>query len=148
MNRRNFIKTTMLVSAALASGRAVAGEYSSRSAEGISRLTNRGNPSVLEQKHVPGIDAPAGIAPGVWFDVKVKVGFMKGHPSTPEHWITLIKLLVDGKEVAAASHAAGGVSDSTATFRIRLEKSATIEAVEHCNLHGTWISDPVKIMVS
>lgn len=148
MHRRKFIKGTLLVTAALAAGRAIPGEYDAESAEGINRLTNRENPSALEQKHVPAVAAPDEVSPRTWFDVNVNVGFMKEHPSTPGHWITMIKLLVDGKEVAETGFKSGGVSASSAHFRIRLDKSATLEAVEHCNLHGTWISDPVKIKVA
>lgn len=80
--------------------------------------------------------------------MKVKVGFMKEHPSTSGHWITMIKLLVNGKEIARADFKEGGISAATATFRVKLHTSSTLEAVEHCNLHDTWISEAVKITVS
>jgi desulfoferrodoxin (superoxide reductase-like protein) len=54
----------------------------------------------------------------------------------PGHWITKIKLLVDGSEVIESEYKKGGLNSPNALFRIRLDKSARLEAVEHCNLHG------------
>ncbi|MBI5664019.1 MAG: desulfoferrodoxin [Nitrospirae bacterium] len=113
----------------------------------MQRLSSKEKPSALEQKHVPGIEAPASVKAGEWFDVKVKVGFMGEHPSTPEHWITKIKLLVDGKNIAKTAFEVGGAAAPVATFRIKLDKTSNIEAVEDCNLHGTWISEAVRITV-
>lgn len=145
MDRRDFIKGALLTTVVMTSGKSLAGEYKEIEGMELLRLKNRDNPSVLEQKHVPAVEAPDKVHPDHWFDVKVKVGFMKEHPSTPNHWITMIKLLVDDKLAAKTKFKVGGVSSSSATFRIRLQKTSTIEAVENCNLHGTWISDPVRI---
>ncbi len=145
MKRRDFIKRGVLTAAVFAAGRSPVFAQSGHGK--FMRLENRGNPTSLEQKHVPGIEAPAKVSAGKWFDLKVRVGFMKDHPSTPGHWITMIKLLVDGKEAAVHNFKTGGVSASAASFTIRLQKTSTIEAVENCNLHGTWISDPVKIEI-
>jgi len=148
MTRRTFIKGTLLTAAAMSSGSALAGEYKQKSTKELNRLSSRDNPSVLEQKHVPGIQAPDTIESGAWFDVKINVGFMKEHPSTPGHWITKITLLVNGSEVAESDFEKGGITSSNAVFRIKLDTNATLEAIEHCNLHGTWISDPVDIKVT
>lgn len=113
--------------------------------DNINRLADKNNPSSLEKGHVPKIIVPSRINPNEWFDVVVKVGFINEHPSTEEHWITDIKLLVDGKDVAHVKHIVGGITPSEATFRIKLQTSAKLEAIEHCNLHGTWISEPVEI---
>jgi superoxide reductase len=140
MDRRTFVKGTVLAASTLALGKAFAsGE--------LLRLQNRDDPSVGEQKHVPGIEAPANATKGEWFDVKVKVGYMMEHPSTPDHWITYVKLLADGQEIARTDRLVGGVSSSSATFRIKLEATIKLEAIENCNLHGTWISDPVTVTV-
>ncbi len=119
----------------------------SQKGEKLLRLKNRENPSLLEKKHVPAIIAPKVVGAGEWFEVKVKVGFMVTHPSTPKHWITKIYLLSDGQKIAEVNYPLGGVAASEATFKIRLDKSAKLEAVENCNLHGTWISDPFEIKV-
>ena len=148
MQRREFIKGTVLATAVLAANRVLAGTYDSPGSAKVNQLTNRENPTVLEQKHVPAIEAPDKVKAGDWFDVTVKVGFMVEHPSSPGHWITGIKLLLNGMEAAETKFASGGLTSSSATFRIRLEKTSTVEAVEHCNLHGTWISDAVQVKVA
>jgi superoxide reductase len=149
MKRRDFMKTIPLVLAGiLTAGGTPASERGKSRSGKLNRLTNRSNPTVLEQKHVPKVDVPSGIKANEWFDIKVRVGFMKEHPSTPEHWITKIQLLVDGQKVAKEKHYIGGMSPSEAVFRIRLKKSGRLEAIEHCNLHGTWISEPVQVTVS
>ena len=148
MNRRSFIKGALLTAAAISSGNALAGEYKHESKKELNRLTGRDNPSVMEQKHVPGIETPDTVQSGSWFDVRINVGFMKEHPSTPGHWITKIKLLINGSEAAESELKKGGITSSNAVFRIKLDKDAKLEAIEHCNLHGTWISDPVDIKVT
>ncbi len=146
MERREFLKKAVVASAVIATGKSLAVASENPEGKELLRLKNKENPSVLEQKHVPVIESPNKVYPSDWFDVKVKVGFMKEHPSTPKHWITMIKLLIDGKEAAETDFKVGGVSASSTTFKIRLEKASTLEAVENCNLHGTWISEPVKIL--
>jgi superoxide reductase len=146
MKRRDFIKRSVLTAAVFAAGKSPL--FAQSGYEKFMRLENRENPTGLEQKHVPGIEAPAKVSADKWFDVKVRVGFMKEHPSTSGHWITMIKLLVDGKEVAVHNFKTGGVSASEALFTIRLQRTSTVEAVENCNLHGTWISGPVKIEIT
>jgi superoxide reductase len=108
MNRREFMKGVLLTGTILVSEKALAGEYKYSGKEKLNKLTDKDSPSVMEQKHVPGVETPGSAAKGNWFDVKVKVGFMKEHPSTPGHWITMIKLLVDGKEVARTDFIEGG----------------------------------------
>lgn len=150
MQRRDFIKGAVLSSAVLAVSAGGIFAEGSGQAGGmdINRLQNTKDPSVLEQKHVPAVNAPSSVKPGAWFDVNIKVGFVQEHPSTEGHWITMIKLLVDGKDVAMTDFKSGGISAPYASFRIRLDKSSTIEAVEHCNIHGTWISQPVNVKVA
>ena len=148
MNRREFIKGAVLTAALVSSGKAFASYEGEESGGGpLLELKNRENPSVGEQKHVPGIEAPSRVKKGEWFDVKVKVGFMKEHPSTPEHWITSIKLLADGDPIANVTYPVGGAAASSATFRIKVEGNTRLQAIENCNLHGTWIGDPVTVSV-
>ncbi len=148
MKRREFLKGAILSTALLASGKALATEgYSGTGKKGLLRLENPENPTVLEKKHVPAIDAPVKVAKDEWFEVKVRVGFMTVHPSTPKHWIDEITILVDGVEVAGTNFKVGGVSAPEASFKIRLNKTSTIEVIENCNLHGRWISDPVTVTV-
>jgi superoxide reductase len=149
MNRRNFLKGALLTTTVLASGQVYAEKYGQmKRREGLNRLMNKGNPSAMEQSHVPGIEAPDTVKPGTWFDVKIRVGFMKEHPSTSGHWITMIKLTADGKTVGNTMFKTGGVSAPVVVYRIKLDKTATLNAIENCNLHGTWESGPVTIKVA
>jgi len=127
----------------MASAKAFADNYKGS----LKRLSNKDNPTELEQKHVPALEAPGSVKTGEWFDVKVNVGFMKEHPSTPRHWINMIKVLVDGKEVGESRFRTGGVTGPVALLRVKLDRTSNLEAIENCNLHGTWISEPVIVKV-
>ncbi len=147
MNRRDILKATMLTAGIIFSGRAFSATEKQQVEQKINRLINRETPSMMEKKHVPALDAPASVKSGEWFNVKVNVGYEIEHPSKPGHWITEIKLIVDGVEIAKARYNRGGVSASEALFRVRLNKNSRLEAIEHCNLHGTWISGPLDVNV-
>lgn len=151
MKRRDFVKNAIFMAAFMSSGLALATDDAeterAQQDTGLLRLRNRENPTVMEQKHVPGVEAPSKVKKGEWFDVSVRVGYMKEHPSTPEHWITWVKLLVNGREAVKTEYKEGGVSWSHATFKIRVQETSTLEAIENCNLHGTWIGDPVTVAV-
>ncbi|NIS61542.1 MAG: twin-arginine translocation signal domain-containing protein, partial [Proteobacteria bacterium] len=62
MNRRDFIKGAAFTAAMMSSGVALATEYeekgSAQQDTNLLRLQNRENPTAMEQKHVPGIEAP------------------------------------------------------------------------------------------
>jgi len=116
----------------------------------INTLVHRDKPSLLEKKHVPLVEAPKVVKPGEWFKVNVKVGYMVEHPSKPDHWIDRIELQVDGKKVSEIINNAGGVTSPNACFTIRLDKPGDVklDAIADCNLHGTWLGEPVYIKVS
>ena len=148
MNRREFIKGAVLTAALVSSGRAFAKYEGDEESGGghLLKLQNREDPSMIEQKHVPTIDSTSQVNKGEWFDVKVKVGFMKEHVSKPDHWITFIKLIADGDYIAKAEYPVGGASASIAKFKVRVEDTTRLQAIAHCNLHGSWISDPVTVI--
>ncbi len=149
MERRKFVKGAVVTAAAAL----VAGKVEKSWAKGhkgqkkLSRLTNRKKPSMLEKKHVPLIKAPSQVKKGEWFNIEVKVGFMVEHPSTPEHFINEIKLLLDGHETIELENEAGGNTSPNGYFRIRLNKTCRLEAIAECNLHGAWIGEPVTVKV-
>jgi len=58
-----------------------------------------------------------------------------------------ITTLVNVVEIAGTDFKVGGVFAPEASFKIRLDKTSTIEAIENCNLHGRWISDPATVAV-
>ncbi len=148
MNRREFIKGAVLTAALVSSGRAFASYEGDEESGGgpLLKLQNREDPSVGEQKHVPAIDSTSQVTEGEWFNVEVKVGFMKEHPSKPDHWITFIKLIANGDCIAKAEYPVGGASASSAKFKVRVEGTTRLQAIAHCNLHGSWIGDPVTVI--
>ncbi len=148
MNRREFIKGAALATAFLSTGTSLAYNGSEAApGEGLLELKNRENPTPMEMGHVPAIETVPQVRKNEWFDVNVRVGFMKEHPSHAEHWITFIKLMVDGTYVAKSEFEVGGISSSSALFRIRIAETGLLHAVAHCNLHGTWLSDAVTVKV-
>ncbi len=147
MERREFLKNTAIIGAVALSTAPLLNAGTAKAEEPIHELKDPNNPSTLEKKHVPLVQAPKRVKKGEWFDVTVKVGYMLPHPSTPGHWIDDIKLLVNGKEVSEIENKAGGTTSSDGCFKIRIEAPAVLEAIAHCNLHGTWRSAPVKVAV-
>jgi len=151
MERRQFVQAGVAGAALLLAPKVVrADSYNKTLAKGkINTLTNKNSPSVLEKKHVPLVQAPKAVEKGQWFKVMVKVGFMIEHPSNPDHWIDRIELQVNGKRVSEMVNVAGGITSPNACFEIRLNGSgdAKLEAVANCNLHGTWLSEPVYVKV-
>ena len=150
MDRRNFLKNAALGAGLMASGSAlfvpsIAKADGPEVGRKLLKLQDRDNPNIMEKKHVPLIEAPGKVKPGEWFDVTVKVGYLTEHPSTPDHWITAVELWADDKMLGVMESKAGGITSPNAEFTIRLEGPATLVAVENCNLHGTWIGDPVKV---
>ncbi len=153
MKRRHFVKAGAAGAALLLAGNVIKAQaYDEvRIKKGkINTLAHKDNPTMLEKKHVPLVEAPSAVKKGEWFQVKVKVGFMLEHPSTPGHWIDRIELQVGGKKVSEIINIAGGITSPNACFTIRLPKTGDVklEAVADCNLHGTWLSEPVYVKVS
>jgi len=103
--------------------------------EGVGELVCCGQPMKLlvantvdaaKEKHVPVIEKTA-------TGVKVKIGSVP-HPMEEKHYIEWIEIIADGK--AYRQFLKPGDAPE-AVFDI---KATTIEAREHCNLHGLWKS--------
>ena len=96
-----------------------------------------------KEKHVPMIDAPASAKAGEKFTVTVQVGKVVPHPNTIEHHIQSIELyaLEEGSQYLikiAAVDLGPTFADPTITVPVMLKNSATLYAVEYCNIHGLW----------
>jgi desulfoferrodoxin-like iron-binding protein len=92
-----------------------------------------------EKKHVPAIRIirTCGLFPGVCVDVTVTVGEIP-HPMLPEHHITRIDCYVDRAYVARVSLTPG--VNPAAGLHVKTG-GGTFTAIEHCNLHGCWMSE-------
>jgi superoxide reductase len=148
VERRNFIKGTTAISMIAAVSSTISLLPALADDDFVQRIDNKNAPTTMEQKHIPLIDAPKSVKRGEWFDVKVKVGYMTEHPSTPNHWIEEIKLIVNNMKMVEVEYEVGGFSAPCATFKIKLEDKAQIVALAKCNLHGKWASEPSIIKIS
>ncbi len=152
MKRRQFVKAGVAGATLLLTGSVTqAGDQKKADAKvgKINTLVNKENPTTLEKKHVPLVEAPKSVKKDEWFQVKVKVGFMIEHPSKPDHWIDRIELQVNGKKVSEIVNVTGGTTSPNACFTIRLQSPGDVklEAVADCNIHGTWLGEPVYVKV-
>ncbi len=110
-----------------------------------------------QEKHVPVIEIPERIEPGVPFRVTVSVGKEIPHPNTTAHHIAWISVYFHPAgekfpyQVARFDFAAHGASaqgpdtstvyaEPVATFTMKTEKPGTLYAVSFCNIHGLWES--------
>jgi superoxide reductase len=96
-----------------------------------------------KEKHVPIITVPTTVAAGEPFEVTVEVGAVVQHPNTIAHHIKWIQLYAKDPDSSFAVEL--GTFNFGPTFtrpkvtvEVMLERSATLYAVEHCNLHGIW----------
>jgi desulfoferrodoxin-like iron-binding protein len=97
------------------------------------------------EKHTPVITVDGNCAPGNTVQVTVDVGQGK-HPNEAKHFIQWVELQANGLFIARAEFTAG-ITKPIATFNVVIpnEGSITLTAIERCNLHGLWESEPVKL---
>jgi superoxide reductase len=86
------------------------------------------NPSELELKHVPIIEADTN-------SVKVTVGEEK-HVMEANHWIQYIELFADDESVGRVDLSPG--EEPEAEFDVDVPNTKRIVAQELCNIHGLW----------
>lgn len=90
----------------------------------------------LELGHVPQIKAPDAVNLGVPFEVEVRVG-EKLHEMIPTHYIDWVDLYADDifltKFILTPN-----LTQPICKVMLTINKSATLRAIEHCNLHGLW----------
>jgi len=97
-----------------------------------------------KEKHAPVIYCPQKVSPEETFEVKISIGEEIPHPNTWEHHIKWIQVYVkeeDGEPIHAASFDLGPtIAEPKVIFSLKLKKSATIYAIDYCNIHGLWES--------
>jgi len=112
----------------------------------VNRAQEPGNYHGHEVSHVPKIEAPRQVRRLEAFAVKITVGVEELHEMQVFHYVDWIALRVGGVQIGSAS-LTPLFCQATASFAVVLERSATLIAQEHCNLHGTWESEPWQIEV-
>lgn len=93
-----------------------------------------------EKKHIPKIIVvkTCGLIPQGCTDTHVKVGEIE-HPMLKEHYITFIDFYLDKKYLSRV-YLTPDKLHPAAALHIKAD-SGIISAVEHCNLHGYWMSE-------
>ncbi len=96
-----------------------------------------------KEKHVPQIEVPAKVKIGESFKITIIVGKEAPHPNTIEHHIKWIEVFAKDDTARPVVHVATfdmgpTYASPTVTFPMMLSKSATIHALEYCNIHGVW----------
>jgi superoxide reductase len=116
-----------------------------------------------KEKHVPVIELPAHVKKGEKVKINVSVGKEIPHPNTTEHHISWIEVyfqpvnekypyMIGKYEFESHGASAQGPNTSTVysdpevTVTFRTEKSGTVIALSHCNIHGLW-SNQVELKV-
>ena len=94
----------------------------------LTKIEEKTQDSSIE-KHVPYIEE---IEDGYI----VKIGQNEKHPMKPEHYIEMIEIIVDEKELHRAY--LKPVDEPEYTFKV--PKGKKVEAKEYCNIHGLWKS--------
>ncbi len=106
---------------------------------GVNRLADPQNPTDLEKKHIPVIDAPASIGRGECFAVTIEVGKMLAHPNQRDHFIEFIDLYADELFLTRLDLTAVNTCPK-ATMCLALSTPAKeLRAYGRCNIHGVWV---------
>ena len=87
------------------------------------------------KKHLPVISVN-NIAENIQ-EIKVKVGELV-HPMIPEHYITNIMFYADNEYVGGIALTANLKPEGSISLNAKGKK---ISVIEHCNIHGDWISE-------
>jgi superoxide reductase len=97
------------------------------------------------EKHTPYLTVKGTPAAGQAVEVTVDVGRGK-HPNEAAHWVQWVELRANNLFIGRAEFAAG-ITKPVATFTVVIpaESGVTLTAVERCNLHGLWVSEPLKL---
>jgi superoxide reductase len=113
---------------------------------GVNTVKDKENMTDLEKKHTPVIDAPEKVNKGELFEVTVEVGRYMKHPNTLGHFIQWIELY-SGNTFLGRAEFTPEFSDPKIKMVVMLKHGHPLIAVERCNLHGIWASEPKPIKV-
>jgi len=105
----------------------------------INRVKDPANPTDLEKKHVPTIEAPDEVTAREPFETTIIVGKELAHPDEGGHFIQWIELFA-GDAYLARFDFTPTVSGAPVKITLKLNEDTTLVARERCNLHGVWES--------
>jgi len=113
---------------------------------GVKTVKDKENMTNLEKKHTPVINAPEKVNKGEPFEATVEVGKYIKHPNTLGHFIQWIKLY-SGDTFLGRAELIPEFSEPKIKMVMMLRHAHPSIAVQRCNLHGVWSSEPKPIEV-
>ena len=110
--------------------------------QGINRLKDAENETILEKLHVPVITATEKVKAGEVFDVGVKIG-KEMHPMGPTHWIEYAQLSIGNEPAGTLTFRSHGYLKPVTKFAVVLGdnlkgRKVSLVVTLKCNLHGIW----------
>jgi superoxide reductase len=106
---------------------------------GVNRLADPRNPTDLEKKHIPVIDAPGSIGQGECFAVTVEVGKLLAHPNERGHFIEFIDLYADELFLTRVDLTAVHTCPKAILCVALSSPAKELRAYGRCNIHGVWV---------
>ncbi|MCK5835400.1 MAG: class II SORL domain-containing protein [Lentisphaeria bacterium] len=102
-------------------------------------------PVEATDKHTPIIKLVGNVVPGEVIDVVVDVSTL-GHPNDNAHHIQWVELRANNLFIARAEFTPR-ITLPIVTFKVVVPREGVLEltAIERCNLHGLWVSEPVTL---
>jgi superoxide reductase len=149
MERRKFLKTVAAGagSLALVRGLVFGQEYypvqvDESMWQGINRVKDPNNETIMEKLHVPVITAPEKVKAGEVFDVGVVIG-KEMHPMGPTHWIEYVELSIGNEPAGTVTYRSHGYLKAQTKFAVMLDESLKGKKISlvvtlKCNMHGIW----------
>ena len=107
---------------------------------GVNEMADPDNPSSLERRHVPAIEAPDRVRKNEGFTVTLEVGKVLEHPNDCGHFIQFIDLYADDTFLTRTDFTAVRVCPKVSLCIALQYPVQHLRAFACCNLHGTWIS--------
>ncbi|MBN2444999.1 MAG: hypothetical protein JXJ04_26830 [Spirochaetales bacterium] len=94
-----------------------------------------------KEKHVPVIITTnaCGLIPDECKDAHIKVGSTP-HPMQEDHWIQWIDIYIN-KKFSARYMMFPQSLQATIGIHIKSNQTGTLQAIEHCNKHGSWMAE-------
>ena len=102
-------------------------------------------PTTPVDKHTPIIKVVGTVTPGETIDVIVDVSTL-GHPNDNAHHIQWVELRANDLFIARAEFTPR-ITLPIVTFKVVVPREGVLEltAIERCNMHGLWVSEPILI---
>ncbi len=107
---------------------------------GVNEIVDPANPSSLEKRHVPVIDAPERVKKNECFEATLEVGKALEHPNECSHFIQFIDLYADETFLVRVDFTSAQVCPKISLHLALQCPVQHLRAYACCNLHGTWVS--------